>query len=150
VRRIDLPERNVMAPKPCKPACFWAFLAWSWAEGTTKGRHLYSDIRHRGFIWPASSLRSAPFWDGVKRLSSDQEAAVPPRVRTLDPMTGRQISPMTAAVLCVKPRGQMTARQSANADALASASAEFTTMRHLVMRFRGLLRGGTTEKRMSG
>jgi transposase len=33
VRRIDLPERNVMAPKPCTPAYFGAFLARSWAEG---------------------------------------------------------------------------------------------------------------------
>jgi transposase len=40
----------------------------------------------------------------------------------------------------------MTARQIANVDALKAASAEFTTMRHLAMRFRGLLRGGTGEK----
>ena len=61
-------------------------------------------------------------------------------------MTGRQISPLTAAALCVKPRGQMTARQVANVDALKAASAEFITMRHLAMRFRGLLRGGTAER----
>jgi len=67
-------------------------------------------------------------------------------VRTLDPMTGRAISPLTAAALCVKPRGQMTARQVANVDALKAASAEFTAMRHLVMRFRGLLRRGTPER----
>jgi hypothetical protein len=40
----------------------------------------------------------------------------------------------------------MTARQIVNVDALKAASAEFTTMRHLAMRFRGLLRGGTVEK----
>jgi transposase len=67
-------------------------------------------------------------------------------VKTLDPMTGRQISPLTAAALCVKPRGQMTARQIVNVDALKAALAEFTTMRHLAMRFRGLLRGGTRER----
>ena len=61
-------------------------------------------------------------------------------------MTGRQISPLTAAALCVKPRGQMTTRQIANVDALKATSAEFTTMRHLAMRFRGLLRGGTVER----
>ena len=44
-------------------------------------------------------------------------------------MTGRGISPLTAAALCVKPRGQMTARQVANVDALKAASAEFTAMR---------------------
>jgi hypothetical protein len=47
VRRIDMPERGAMAPKPCTPAYFGAFLAGSWAEGTTKVRHLFSDIRHR-------------------------------------------------------------------------------------------------------
>jgi hypothetical protein len=30
-------------------------------------------------------------------------------VRTLDAMTGRAISPLIAAALCIKPRGQMTA-----------------------------------------
>jgi transposase len=60
-------------------------------------------------------------------------------------MTGRVISPLTAAALCVKPRGQMTVRQVANVDALKAASAEFTAMRRLAMRFRGLLRGGTAE-----
>jgi transposase len=52
VRRIDMPERNAMAPKPCTPAYFGAFLARSWAEGTTKVRHLFSDIRHRGVHVP--------------------------------------------------------------------------------------------------
>ena len=62
-------------------------------------------------------------------------------------MTGRVISPLTAAALCVKPRGQMTDRpaQIANVEALKVASAEFTAMRRLAMRFRGLLRGGTVE-----
>jgi hypothetical protein len=61
-------------------------------------------------------------------------------------VTGRQISPLTAAALCVKPRSQMTARQIINVDALKAASAAFTTMRALAMRFRGLLRGGTVER----
>jgi hypothetical protein len=39
----------------------------------------------------------------------------------------------------------MTARQVANVDALKAASADFTAMRRLAMRFRGLLRGGTVE-----
>jgi transposase len=61
-------------------------------------------------------------------------------------MTGRVISPLTAAALCVEPRDQMTARQAANIDALKAASAEFTAMRRLAMRFRGLLRGGMVEE----
>ena len=49
VRRPDLPEPSAMAPKACTPAYFGAFLARSWAEGTAKVRHLFSDIRHRGY-----------------------------------------------------------------------------------------------------
>jgi hypothetical protein len=45
---------------------------------------------------------------------------------------------------CIKPRRQMTERQIVNT--LKAASAAFTTIRHLAMRFRGLLRGGTGEK----
>jgi transposase len=150
VRRIDLPEPNAMAPKACTPAYFGAFLARSWAEGTTKVRHLFSDIRHRGYTGSYSHLaRFLATWRSSSPSGNagalDQEAPAPPRVRTLDPMTGRQISPLTAAALCVKPRGQMTARQIVNVDALKAASVEFTTMRHLAMRFRGLLRGGTVE-----
>jgi transposase len=40
----------------------------------------------------------------------------------------------------------MTLRQIVNVDALKAASAEFTSMRGLAMRLRGLLRGGTVEK----
>jgi len=74
--------------------------------------------------------------DDIDQRFSDEGAAAPPRVRALDPMTGRQISPVVAAVLCVKPRGKMTERQLANVEVL----------RHLAMRLRGLLRGGTIEE----
>ena len=145
--------RNVMAPKPSTPAYFGTFLAANWAQGTTKVRHLFSDIRRRGYTgsfshlarfvapWrPASSMEN-----GVDRHSSDEDAPASPRLRALDPMTGRQISPLTAATLCMKPRGQMTERQLANIDVLEAASTDFCTMRQLAMRLRGLLRGGTVE-----
>ena len=56
VCRIDFPERNVMAPKPSTPAYFGTFLAASWAQGTTKVRHLFSDIRRRGYTGSFSHL----------------------------------------------------------------------------------------------
>ena len=56
VRRIDFPEPSVMAPKTCTPAYFGTFLARSWAEGTTKVRHLFSDIPHRGYTGSYSHL----------------------------------------------------------------------------------------------
>ena len=143
-----------MASKPSTPAYFGALLARRWAEGITKVRHLFAEIRHRGHTGSYSHLarflapwRSCePSFDGDEQLRAEQEEPAPVRVRTLDPMTGRAISPLTAAALCVKPRGQMTGRQVANVDALKAASAEFTAMRHLAMRFRGLLRGGTPER----
>jgi len=151
VRRIDMPERNTMAAKPCTPAYFGAFLARSWAEGTTKVRHLFSDIRHRAYTGSFSHLaRFLAPWRNCGQseddLSADQEAPAALPVRVMDPTTGRPISPLVAAALCVKPRRQMTARQIVNVDALKVASAEFTAMRRLAMRFRGLLRGGNVEK----
>ena len=154
VRRIDLPDLNTMASNPCTPAYFGTLLARRWAEGITKVRHLFAKIRHRGYTGSYSHLarflapwrNREPSFDGVEPARVEQEEPAPVRVRTLDPMTGRAISPLTAAALCVKPRGQMTARQVANVDALKATSAEFTAMRHLAMRFRGLLRGGTPER----
>jgi transposase len=148
VRRIDVPDRNTMTPTPSTPAYFGVLLERRWAEGITKVRHLCAEIRHRGYTGSFSHLARflAPWRGGEPSLEGDeQEEPAPVRVRTLDPMTGRAISPLTAAALCVKPRGQMTARQVANVDALKAASAEFTAMRRLAMRFRGLLRGGTPE-----
>ena len=153
VRRIDLPDLNTMAPKPCTPAYFGALLERLWVEGITKVRHLLAEIRKRGYTGSFSHLARflapwrgrKPFSDGSERLLADQEAPAPVLVRTLDPMTGRTISPLTAAALCVKTRGQMTARRVVNVDALKAASTEFTAMRRLAMRFQGLLRGGTPE-----
>ena len=153
VCRIDFPERNVMAPKPSNPAYVGSFLARCWAEGTTKIRHLFSDIRHRGYTGSFSNLARfvAPWRVGTSGntadpCGSDEEALEPSNLRTLDPTSGRQISPITAAFLCVKPRGQMTPSQIANLNALKAASTDFVVMRQLALRLRGLLRGGTTEK----
>ena len=88
----------------------------------------------------------APSGDKADRCHSDGDSPEPQRVRMLDPMTGRQISPVMAAILCVNPWGQMTPRQIANVDALKAASTGFVVMRQLAMRLRGLLRAGTAEK----
>ena len=129
-----------MTSTPSTPAYFGVLLERRWAEGITKVRHLLAEIRHRGYTGSFSHLARflAPWRSGEPSLEGDeQEEPAPVRVRTLDPMTGRVISPLTAAALCVKPRGQMTVRQVANVDALKAASAEFTAMRRLAMRFRG-------------
>jgi hypothetical protein len=56
------------------------------------------------------------------------------------------VPPIVAAALCIKPRGQLTEQQGKKVDMLKASSAEFTAMRHLVMRFRGILRGHNADK----
>jgi transposase len=66
--------------------------------------------------------------------------------RAVDPATGWLISPIVAASLCIKPRGLLTSDQAAKVDALKSASPDFTAMRRLAMRFRGILRSKDIQK----
>jgi hypothetical protein len=61
-------------------------------------------------------------------------------VRATDPATGRLISPIVAAALCVKPRGLLSDNQAAKVDALKSCWPDFAAIRQLAMRFRGLPR----------
>lgn len=55
------------------------------------------------------------------------------------------VPPIVASALCIKPRGLLTAAQVEKVDELKATSAEFAAMRALAMRFRGLLRGRSTE-----
>ena len=97
VRRIDLPDRNTMASTPSTPAYFGVLLERRWAEGITKVRHLFAEIRHRGYtgsfsrlgVFPCTLAQREPSHEG-----DEQEEPAPVRVRTLDPMTGRVISPL--------------------------------------------------------
>ena len=64
VRRIDMPETSVMAPKPCTPAYFGAFLARSWADGTTKSATCsptFAILKACMVLLEASSPASASF-----------------------------------------------------------------------------------------
>jgi len=44
-----LPTRNPMAPKPCTPAFYKAYLESRWAEGYQNGRGLFNEIKHLGY-----------------------------------------------------------------------------------------------------
>ncbi|SDR63642.1 Transposase [Rhizobiales bacterium GAS113] len=149
-RRVDPWRRKHARPPTTKPSCRAAG-----PRGITAVRRLFDDIRQRGYTGSYSHLaRFLAPWrniarplDGMSgRPPSPSNYDTPAPSPMLDPMTGRQISPQTAAALCVKPRGQMTPRQILNVDALKAASPEFATMRQLAMRFRGLLRGDSLEK----
>jgi len=62
------------------------------------------------------------------------------RPQPVDSATGRSISPIVAAALCIKPRGLLTANQASKVDALKKDWPEFASMRRLAMRFRGVLK----------
>jgi len=66
--------------------------------------------------------------------------------RPVDPATGRSISPIVAAALCIKPRGMVTANQAAKVNALKKDWPEFATMLRLAMRFRGMLKSKSVGK----
>jgi hypothetical protein len=56
------------------------------------------------------------------------------------------VPPILAAALCIKPRGLLTTQHAENVDMLKASSAVFATMRHLVMRFRYIMRGRNADK----
>lgn len=147
-----------MEPKPSTPAYFEAFLSRRISEGTTSVKLLFEEIKQHGYTGSYSHLAAfiatrkiahRPL-DLLDIVEAPTGPAAPdsdvcsPRQR-IDPTTGRQISPLTAAALCVKPRGEMTTRQKSAVDALKAGSKGLTMMRHLAMRFRGLFRDGSVE-----
>jgi hypothetical protein len=76
VRRIDLPDLNTMASNPCTPAYFGTLLARRWAEGITKVRHLFAEIRHRAYTGSYSHLARflAPWRNREPSFDGDEQA----------------------------------------------------------------------------
>lgn len=153
-RRIDrwigleaLPQRNLPSPTSASPSLFLDHLARRWAEGCTVATRLFTEIKRLGYTGCYTHLaRFVASWrrreeDGATGCSKPPGQPLP-----RDPTTGRPLSPLTAAALCIKPRTQLTARQTAIVDIMKTASPEFASMRQLAMRFRGILRGGSAEK----
>lgn len=140
-------DRNRAALNPTSPLYFEAFLAECWKEGNRTGRHLFYDIKNRGYTGSRSNLeRLLKTWRNAEKDRPDDisfEEHTPEPVR--DPDTGHAISSVVAAALCIKPRGQLTDRQARKVDALKRGSAAFATMRSLAMRFNGILRSKNPE-----
>lgn len=64
----------------------------------------------------------------------------------LEPGSGRTISPITAAALCIRSRPRLKINQRLRVDALKAALPDSCCMRNLAMRSRGLLlRGGCRD-----
>ena len=88
------------------------------------------------------------FWrnGAIRNARPGRATSSVPNPRPVDPATGRSISPIVAAALCIKPRGMLTANQAAKVDALKKDWPEFATMRRLAMRFRGMLKSKSVAK----
>ena len=146
IRADALPQRNAAAPKTTSPRCFEEYLSRRWSEGCVRGRRLFQEIKARGYTGSFSNLeRLLAKWRNPKRKMA-RPAPPAPRAPSIDPATGRLISPIVAAALCVKPRGTLTSAQAAKVDALKSEWPDFAAMRRLAMRFRGILRSENGSK----
>jgi len=161
-RFMVLPERVAIEPKTCTPAYFERFLSCRFNEGNKSVRLLFAAVKKQGYTGSYSHLARfiAPWKDAGRPLDGIVEAplvsplpgsasstcAAHSVAPILDPTTGRRISPLTAAALRLKPRGQMTNRQMSIVDALKAGSEEFATMHQLAMRFNGLFRERSAEK----
>jgi transposase len=142
----ELPERNVMAPKPTTPRKFQTHLSRRWAEGCTTSRDLLPEIKCLGYTGSLSQLeRLLTQWRHTGHAMAVDAPAAATGILS-DPTTGQLVSPIVAAALCIKPPGLLTEPQAARVNTFKTMSAEFAAMRGLAMRFRGILRGNDTGK----
>jgi transposase len=153
------PDRRRATLQPTSPFYFEAFLSQCWKDGNRRGRHLFHDIKHRGYTGSFSNLeRLLANWRRAEKSETgednDDAAAArtglsdraPDNLPVRDPQTGHLISPIVVATLCIKPRGALTINQARKVDALKQGSRTFLVLRSFAMRFRGLLRGRTSAK----
>jgi hypothetical protein len=128
-------DRNRSALNPTSPLYFETFLAECWRNGNRIGRHLFYDIKNRGYTGSRSNLeRLLKVWRETENIQPDEpppDVDVSEPVR--DPETGHMISSVVAAALCIKPRGLLTDRQARKVNALKQGSTVFATMRGLAM-----------------
>ena len=141
------PDRRRAALKPTSPWYFEKFLAECWNDGNRCGRHLFHDVKLRGYTGSFANLeRLLAAWRRADNPTISDPTANAFRLDPVrDPDTGHVISPVVAAALCLKPRGLLTDQQRRKVDALKRGSSAFTTMRSLAMRFNGILRGRQPE-----
>jgi hypothetical protein len=146
IRADALPVRSASAAKPTSPKHFEDYLSRRWSEGCVRGRRLFQEIKSRGYTGSFSNLeRLLAKWRNPKRKTV-RAASIVPNPPPVDPATGRSISPIVTAALCIKPRGLLTADQAAKVDALKIDWPEFAAMRRLAMRFRGMLKAKSADK----
>jgi hypothetical protein len=139
-------KRSASVPKTTSPRHFEEYLSRRWSEGCVRGRRLFQEIKARGHTGSFSNLeRLLAKWRNRKRKTVKAASTVP-NPPPVDPATGRSISRIVAAALCLKPRGLLTANQAAKIDVMNKDWPEFSAMRRLAMRFRGLLKSKSVSK----
>ena len=146
-----LQGRNRVASGPRSPRRFQAYRKQRWVEGCTHGRYLFWEVQRLGYEGSYSHWQKLlAEWRRSSgegpRPEPERQAAAAAEARVVNPATGWQISPITAASLCLKPRGLLTPSQARKVEALKQASSSFIGLRRLAMRFRGILRGGKAAK----
>jgi transposase len=139
------PTRRPKALAPGSPNYFHEYPARRWSEGRVRGRDLFDEIKLQGYAGSYSHLeRLLSTWRTMTSVAPEHLRTAETH-RLVDPATGNAITPDVAAILCIKPRGQLSAKQAAKVDAIKTASSEFAAMRRFAMRFRGLFRSGNTS-----
>jgi hypothetical protein len=167
VRPDGPPVRRAMAPKATTARGHLDHLRKRWNEGCRHAGKLFREIQALGFKGSYQGVaRFLSPWRESGPTSKDVEAAgerpgtecatrsepAPPEIPApaaplpRDPFNGCRISPVVAAALCIKPSGMLTERQAARVDVLKRECAGFAVMRALVMRFRGMMGGGSGAK----
>jgi hypothetical protein len=155
-RRVDrwvrferLPPRNAIAKSTCSPAYFRDHLTRRWEEGCTLATRLLTEIKGIGYTGCYTHLaRFLAPWRTDRNSSQSRvspQSAPPATPLPRDPTPGRPLSPLTAAALCIEPSPLLSVRQAATVVALKTSSREFAVMRHLAMRFRGILRSRNVD-----
>jgi transcriptional regulator with XRE-family HTH domain len=113
-------DRNRAALNPTSPRAFGQESFEIPENGNRVGRHLFYDIKNRGYTGSRSNLdRLLKVWREVENIQPDDP---PPDVDVSEPVrdpdTGHMISSVVAAALCIKPRGLLTDRQAGKGQCL--------------------------------
>src|SRR5208283_5942443 len=130
---MRFPNEALRRQRRTSPRHFEEYLSRRWSEGCVRGRLLFQEVKAPGYTGSFSNLeRLLAKWRNPKRKAATT-APIVPRPQPTDPATGRSIYPIVAAALCIKPRGLLTANQTAKVDAMKESWPEFAAMRRLAM-----------------
>jgi transposase len=135
----ECPQRAKKTSQPAMAEDFREELWRRWEQGQQEGKQLFAEIRKRGYIGSyASLMRFLAPW----REAQGAVGKAPQRSEAIHPGAVRHISPRAAVVLLSKPKPLLNGKQREMVEILKRRCPDFTTMRHLVLSFRGILCGG--------